>query len=95
MVDLSDSEILAKTYLDLERFLPGSTGKVKEAQINRFKHGYPLMGLGAYHRITRLNELNIKKPKHFVLVGDYMTLPTMEAAMAQAVYAVKHLDIPN
>ena len=91
LVGLTDEEILAGTYTDLERIFPGATEKVIEYRINRFARGYPLMGLGAYHRITRLNELNSKKKSTFVLVGDYMALPTMEAAMAQAEYAVKRL----
>jgi len=90
LVSLSNDEILERTYADLDRIYPGASDKVLEYQINRFEQGYPLMGLGAYHKITRLNELNMKN-KSFRLVGDYMALPTMEAAMAQAEFAVKKL----
>ena len=92
LVGLSDAEILSRTYGELEQIFPGSTGKILEYKINRFKHGYPLMGLGAYHRITRLNELNMKS-KTFRLVGDYMALPTMEAAMSQAAFATKKFKV--
>ena len=92
LVSLSDAEILSRTYDDLEKIFPGASGKVKEYKINRFKHGYPLFDLGAYHRIARLNKLNMRS-KTFRLVGDYLALPTMEAAMAQAQFAVKKMKI--
>jgi len=92
LVGLSDAEILSKTYDDLEKIFPGASAKVQEYKINRFKHGYPLFDLGAYRRIARLNELNMKS-KTFRLVGDYLALPTMEAAMAQAEFAVKKMKV--
>ena len=92
LVSLSDGEILSRTYDDLEKIYPGSSSKIQEWQINRFTRGYPVMGLGAYQRITRLNQLN-DKSKTFKLVGDYMALPTMEAAMSQAEHAVKKLKV--
>lgn len=93
LVGFSDEEILSKTYDDLEKIFPGASSKVREFKINRFKHGYPLMGRGAYRARAQLNELNGKDPRTFILVGDYMALPTMEAAMAQAAYAVKRLKL--
>ena len=92
LVGLSDAEILSRTYEDLEKIFPGASGKVLEYRINRFKNGYPLMGLGAYHKITELNKINMKS-KTFRLVGDYMALPTMEAAMDQAEFATKKLKV--
>lgn len=89
LVDLSDDEIMDLVMNDLEKVFPGDSSKVLEHQINRFRYAYPLMDLGAYHRIVRLNELNMEKPRKVVLVGDYMALPTVEAAMAQAHDAAK------
>lgn len=89
LVGLSDSYIMGKTFDDLEKIFPGASSLVTEFQINRFKYGYPLMGLGAYHNIVRLNELNMKKPRKFMLVGDYLALPTVEAAMDQAYHVAK------
>jgi len=92
LVSLTDEEILARTYKDLDRVWPGASKKVTKSEINRFKNGYPLFGPGAYHKITELNRLNMKQKK-FRLVGDYLALPTLEGAMEQASYATKGFKV--
>jgi len=92
LMSLSDEEIIAKTYEDMSRIWTCSTLKVKKFEINRFANGYPLFDPGAYHKITKLNQLNMKQ-KDFRLVGDYLALPTMEAAMEQASFATKNFKV--
>lgn len=90
LVKLSNDEILERTYKDLDKIFPGASKKVVEHKVNRFKNAYPLMGKGAYHEITKLNKLNMEQSA-IRLVGDYLALPTIEATMEQAAFAVQNL----
>ena len=86
---MSDEEILKRVYADLEKVLPGAAEKVEGHKIFRFEHGYPVMTLGAYKRLTRLHDIT-NGP--VVLAGDYTIYPTLEAAADSGVLAAEKID---
>jgi len=75
---LSDAEILEKVLIDLEKMIPGVRAKVDGFDIYRHDFAYPVMTLGAYHRLFRLHEIT---GGSFLLAGDFMIYPTFEAAV--------------
>jgi protoporphyrinogen oxidase len=77
LLEMSDEQILANVYADLERIFPGVENKISGYDIQRFHYAYPVMTLGAYERLTRLHEITQGR---LLLAGDYMIYPTFEAA---------------
>ena len=92
IVSMTDQEIMNQICADLDEIFPGASSKVTKYEINRFEHGYPVFGLGAFHDIQYLNSLNDESTT-FMLTGDYMSLPTTEAAMIHAEYIAKRVDV--
>ncbi len=86
ILDLSDKEILSRTYSDMEKIFPGVKYKIEGHKIFRFKYGYPVMSKGAYRRLTRLHSIT-RAP--LTLAGDYMIYPTLEAAADSGVMAAE------
>lgn len=78
LLNLSDEELLARVYKDLEQIYPGAAKKVVGVDIQRFKYAYPVMTKGAYRRLTRLHAISTSG---LLLAGDYMIYPTFEAAV--------------
>jgi protoporphyrinogen oxidase len=87
LTDLSDDEILARLFADLEDVIPGIQEKVTGHDIQRFPYAYPVLVPGAYARMIRLNELNQRGG--VVLAGDYLIYPTFEAAAETGGLAAK------
>lgn len=78
LLELSDTEVMERVYRDLKRIWPDIRDRITGYDIQRFPYAYPVMTLGAYHRLTRLNELN---KGGLLLAGQYMSYPTFEAAV--------------
>ncbi len=96
LLSMSDQEILENIYKDLEKIFPKVRQKVTGYDIHRFFYAYPVMTLGAHHRLSRLHEIT---EGSFLLAGDYMIYPTFEAAVESgelaAEKAVKELGKRN
>lgn len=84
--NMSDAEILQKVYADLDKALPGASKKVAGYKVHHFPYAYPVMTLGAYGRLIRLNNLNTGS---LILAGDYMIYPTFESAVETGYYAAE------
>lgn len=57
LLSLSDEEILDNILKDLENIFPGACQNVTGYDIHRFPYAYPVMTLGAHHRLSRLHEI--------------------------------------
>lgn len=79
---MTDKELIKSVTNDLDKVYKSASSKITGYDIERFPYAYPVMSLGAYKRLSRLNELNTGS---LVLAGDYMIYPTFEAA-AQSGY---------
>jgi len=64
--------------MDLEKMFPGVRNKVDGYDVYRHIFAYPVMTIGAYHRLSRLHEIS---EGSFILAGDFMIFPTFEAAV--------------
>jgi len=93
LLGMTDQEVMERVFAELDEIFPGASSKVGNYEINRFKFGYPVFGLGAYHDIHRLNELNLEKPRTFMLAGDYLAAPTFESTMYLAEYVARRIVI--
>lgn len=90
LMETSDSEVLEKAYIDLEKLFPGVRSKITGTDIQRFNYAYPVFTPGYFGRAIQLNELNTGK---VLLAGDYMLYPTFEeAAVSGANAAEKIMD---
>jgi protoporphyrinogen oxidase len=78
VLSMSDEEILDSIYKDLEKIFPGVEQYVTGYDIHRFPYAYPVMTLGAHHRLSRLHHIT---DGSFLLAGDYTIYPTLEAAV--------------
>jgi len=83
---MAEETVMNRIYEHLNRFLPGSREKVLSFEINRFNTAYPVMTLGAYHRLTYLHKIT---KNGLYLAGDYMVYPTFEAAVVSGELAAE------
>ncbi len=86
LLDMSDEDILERVYQDLEKIFPDVRDKIVGYDLYRFPHAYPVMTLGAYRRLSRLNDIT---EGSLLLAGDYMIYPTFEAAAQSGYYAAQ------
>lgn len=86
---ITDEELLKNVYKDLDKVFDSASNKVTGYDIERFPYAYPVMSLGAYERLLRLNELNTGS---LILAGDYMVYPTFEAAVQSGYVAAEKLN---
>ena len=84
--NMSDNELLQKVYADLDKVLPGASNQVTGYKVHHFPYAYPVMTLGAYARLIKLNDLNTGS---VILAGDYMIYPTFESAVETGYYAAE------
>lgn len=84
--NMSDNELLQKVYADLDKVLPGASKKVSGYKVHHFPYAYPVMTLGAYGRLIKLNDMNTGS---LILAGDYMIYPTFESAVETGYYAAE------
>lgn len=75
---VSDDEIIKNVYKDLDKVFESASSQITGYDIQRFPYAYPVMSLGAYDRLIKLNKLN---KGSLILAGDYMIYPTFEAAV--------------
>lgn len=85
---MSDGEILHKVYADLDKVFPGASKKITGYDITHFPYAYPVMTLGAYERLLKLNKLNVGT---FLLAGDGLIYPTFESAVEAGFLASEKL----
>ncbi len=88
LLELSDQDLLGRIYADLEKIFPGVAKRVVGHDIERFRHAYPIMSVGAYGRLRRLDRLNAGA---LVLAGDYTIYPTFEAAAQSGFIAAQRV----
>ncbi len=86
LLQLSDQQVLDRTYRDLEKVFPGIRSKVVGHDLQRFTYAYPVMTLGAYGRLSKLHKYNRGT---LLLAGDYTIYPTFEAAADSGALAAK------
>lgn len=85
---MSDTELLQKVYADLNKVFAGASSKVTGYDITHFPYAYPVMTLGAYDRLIRLDGMN---KGSMVLAGDYLIYPTFESAVESGYLAAKRV----
>lgn len=74
----SDAAILAGVKRDLEKLLPGSTAKLKEARVIRWGHAMPIMGPHYYRDIQPV----LARPeKRYFFAGEDVQAPALEGAI--------------
>lgn len=88
LVLMGDHELLQNVYHDLDKVFSAASSKVTGYDIERFPYGYPVMSLGAYERLAKLNASNNGS---VILAGDYMIYPTFEAAIQSGYYAAEKI----
>lgn len=89
LLSMSDEEILDNIYNDLEKIFPGVQQKVTGYDIHRFPYAYPVMTLGAHHRLSRLYKIT---DGGLLLAGDYTIYPTFEAAVESGELAAEKAE---
>ncbi|WP_047451369.1 FAD-dependent oxidoreductase [Alistipes sp. ZOR0009] len=85
---MSDAELMRKVYADLDRIFPGASKKITGYDIEHFPYGYPVMTLGAYERLLKLDKINYGT---LLLAGDSMIYPTFESAVESGYLAAERL----
>lgn len=88
ILTMSDHELLKNVYRDLDKIFSAASKKITGYDIERFPYGYPVMSLGAYDRLLKLNNSD---DDSIVLAGDYMIYPTFEAAVQSGYYAAEKI----
>lgn len=86
---MSDKELISKVYKDLDKVFPGESGKITGYDIHRFPYAYPVMTLGAYERLLKLDKLN---EGSLILAGDSMIYPTFESAVESGYLASEKIS---
>lgn len=86
LLQLSDEDVLAQVYRDLEKLFPGAQEAIVGYDIQRFPYAFPVMTVGAYKRLTRLHKIT---KGDLLLAGDYMIYPTFEAAVESGAQAAE------
>lgn len=88
ILTMSDDELLKNVYRDLDKIFSSASKKITGYDIERFPYGYPVMSLGAYDRLLKLNNSD---DDSIILAGDYMIYPTFEAAVQSGYYAAEKM----
>lgn len=88
LLSLTDEAVLKRTLADLDKLFPGASAKVHGHDIQRFPYGYPVMGPGAYRKMTALHAAT---SGGLALAGDYLMYPTFEAAVETGHMAAKQV----
>ncbi|MFA6222595.1 MAG: NAD(P)/FAD-dependent oxidoreductase [Desulfomonilaceae bacterium] len=86
---LNDQQLIDKVIEGIEKIFPGSRSRIKGHDVKRVRLAYPIMPPGGYERLARLNDINQGK---FLLAGDYMIYPTLEASAESGYLAAARLD---
>jgi len=91
LLALSDKALVQRILDGLERYVPGITGLVVDADIQRFTYAFPVFDTGHTKRLLALaDDDSVAGP--LVLAGDYMVYPTFDGAVESAVNAVDRLE---
>jgi len=91
LMALSDRALVQRIVDGLERYVPGITGLVIDADIQRFDYAFPVFDTGHTKRLLALaTDDSVAGP--LVLAGDYMVYPTFDGAVESAVNAVDRLE---
>ncbi len=78
ILDMSDDALVAACLKDFVRIEPGWKGAITGHDVHRFRHAYPIMGIGAYERLARLHDT---LSGTIQMAGDGMIYPTVEGAV--------------
>ncbi|MCX5874536.1 MAG: FAD-dependent oxidoreductase [Deltaproteobacteria bacterium] len=89
LIEMSDQELVDKVEAGVEKIFPGARSKITGHDVQRFELAYPIMPPGAYQSLARLNDINQGK---FLLAGDYMIYPTLEAAAESGYLAAMKVE---
>lgn len=85
---MTDGELLQKVYADLDKVFQGASRKITGYDIEHFPYAYPVMTLGAYERLLKLDKIN---KGTFILAGDGILYPTFESAAEAGYYAAEKI----
>jgi len=88
IIQLTDKQVLARIYQDMESIFPDIRKEVTGSDIHRFEYAYPIMTPGAYSRLSELHKIT---DGSLQLAGDFMIYPTFEAAVESGELAVDRL----
>ena len=87
---LSDEEIIAQTKEYVERLFPEVRGKIDMAHVHRWNLALPLMQVGGYREVARVNEqINPKSRVQFA--GDYLSGAGQNTAVDYGVKAARNI----
>ena len=90
MWDWDDERIVAQTLESLYRLFPVMRGKVDMTHVKRWSPALPLMQIGGFGEISRLNEQ--RDPKSRVqFAGDWLSAAGQNTAVAFGVEAAKNI----
>lgn len=87
--EMSDQELVERVDTGVEKVFPGARSKITGHDVQRFDLAFPIMAPGAYQNLARLNDINQGK---FLLAGDYMIYPTLEAAAESGYLAAMKIE---
>jgi protoporphyrinogen/coproporphyrinogen III oxidase len=86
LMKASDAEIIGKVKKDLEKVLPGSLAKLKDARVIRWGHAMPVMGPNYFRDIQPV----IARPeKRYFFAGEDTQAPALEGAVYSGYYAAR------
>lgn len=84
--ETSDEKILAQVRKDLEKVLPGSVAKLKEARVIRWGHAMPAMGPDYFKDIQPV----VAKPEgRYFFAGEDTQAPALEGAVYSGYFAAR------
>lgn len=79
IVDEDDDTITGRVAQDLERIFPGVSGDVDWVRVDRYRHGFPHFGPGAYGRALEFRE-SVRSIQGLAVAGDFIEGGLMEGA---------------
>ena len=69
---LSDEEIIGRTQRYIERLFPTIRGKIDMSHVQRWNTALPLMQVGGYREVARLNQ-QMNAAARVQFAGDYLS----------------------
>jgi oxygen-dependent protoporphyrinogen oxidase len=79
IIDEGDDTITGRVAQDLERIFPGVSGDVDWVRVDRYQHGFPHFGPGAYGRALEFRE-SVRSIHGLAVAGDFIEGGLLEGA---------------
>ena len=91
LIDADDDTVLEQTLAAAELVLPGVTGTVEWAQVNRWPSALINTHPGSWRELGEFNRIRVDTDRRIQLAGDYFCTSSLNTASASGERAARRL----